>query len=139
MVASLVELAGMFVIVVQKLASSPLTSDRHCSVLALIFYVHLIEDNPQTYRCLGGAGTFDGLRHLPVLDRLLDDQMVFEIIVLVATLLNALSVPRQANMPLRNALHRDGITFFMVCLFPRHHEILPAYHMYGRPCHFSEP
>ncbi|KAF5351984.1 hypothetical protein D9756_007380 [Leucocoprinus leucothites] len=39
--------------------------------------------------------------------------MVFEIIVLVATWWNALSVPREANMPLRSALHRDGVTFFM--------------------------
>ncbi|KAJ3564323.1 hypothetical protein NP233_g8369 [Leucocoprinus birnbaumii] len=39
--------------------------------------------------------------------------MVFETIVLVATWWNALSVPREANMPLRTALHRDGVTFFM--------------------------
>lgn len=40
--------------------------------------------------------------------------MVFEIIVLIATWWSALSTPRKASMPLRNALHRDGVTFFMV-------------------------
>ncbi|KAF9451258.1 hypothetical protein P691DRAFT_379035 [Macrolepiota fuliginosa MF-IS2] len=39
--------------------------------------------------------------------------MIHEIIVLIATWWNALSMPRQADMPLRDALHRDGVTFFM--------------------------
>jgi hypothetical protein len=41
-------------------------------------------------------------------------QMIFEVIVMIATWWNALSVPREANLPLRTALHRDGVTFFMV-------------------------
>ncbi|KIP11517.1 hypothetical protein PHLGIDRAFT_454225 [Phlebiopsis gigantea 11061_1 CR5-6] len=38
--------------------------------------------------------------------------MLFEVLVLVSTIVNALDRPQQAEMPLTRALHRDGIIYF---------------------------
>lgn len=40
--------------------------------------------------------------------------MVFEAFVLVAVCWNAFDRPRDAQLPIRRALHRDGIIFFAV-------------------------
>lgn len=41
-------------------------------------------------------------------------QMIFELLVLAAVSWNVFDRPREAHLPLRRALHRDGITFFAV-------------------------
>lgn len=40
--------------------------------------------------------------------------MLFEVLVLVSTVLNALDRPSQAELPITRSLHRDGITYFFV-------------------------
>ena len=40
--------------------------------------------------------------------------MLFEILVLLSMIVNALDRPQQAEMPLTRALYRDGITYFAV-------------------------
>lgn len=40
--------------------------------------------------------------------------MLFEVLVLLMTSLNALDKPRSAQVPLRRTLHRDGIGYFLV-------------------------
>ena len=41
-------------------------------------------------------------------------QMLFEVLVLFLTILNIFDRPRIANVRIATALHRDGITFFVV-------------------------
>ena len=45
-------------------------------------------------------------------------QMVFEVLVLASTVINALDRPTTAETPLTRALHRDGITYFFVRASP---------------------
>jgi hypothetical protein len=49
-------------------------------------------------------------------------QMLFEVLVLLLTLWNVFDRPRMASLRLASALHRDGITFFMV-RSPCYHEV----------------
>lgn len=46
--------------------------------------------------------------------------MLFEILVLIFTCWNAIDRPMEAHMPITKALHRDGITFFVVSSFDQH-------------------
>lgn len=43
--------------------------------------------------------------------------MLFELLVLAATGWNFFARPRTANLKITRALHKDGISFFVVCLF----------------------
>lgn len=55
--------------------------------------------------------------------------MLFEILVLLMTSLNALDKPRSAQIPLHRTLHRDGIGYFLVseeCRFHLLHELIQA-------------
>ena len=44
--------------------------------------------------------------------------MLFEVLVLALTVLNALDRPRGAQLPVVKALYRDGIIYFVVSIFP---------------------
>ncbi|KAF8070273.1 hypothetical protein FPV67DRAFT_1008890 [Lyophyllum atratum] len=52
-------------------------------------------------------------RTSPLLVAVWSSPALFEILVLTSTAWNAISRPRNAQLPLVRALHRDGLTFFM--------------------------
>lgn len=43
-------------------------------------------------------------------------QMLFEVLVIISILLNALDRPHHADIPLTKALYRDGIIYFIVSI-----------------------
>ena len=59
--------------------------------------------------------------------------MLFEVIVLVVTTLNALDRPHQAALPIAKVLYRDGISYFLVrithLITPSHTDKVPGRHM----------
>lgn len=69
------------------------------------------------HRCLGRTCMLFRTPSLLLTATHLLAQMLFEIIVLVSTILNALDRPSQSELPLTRALYRDGITYFLVCVF----------------------
>src|ERR1700683_1112197 len=74
--------------------------------------------------------------------------MLFEVLVLLLTSWNAFDRPRMASLRLASALHRDGMTFFMV-RSPCYHEVdhiriafIPGSHhassTESRPSHYQQ-
>ncbi|KAL4244426.1 hypothetical protein ABKN59_010183 [Abortiporus biennis] len=75
----------------------------------LVSLVHLVRGvfwSPETGMCILTVST-------PIFIAVWASPMLFEILVLIATIVNALDRPRGPHQRLTNALSRDGITYFL--------------------------
>ena len=82
-------------------------------------HVHNAVQEPTPHRRVGLPSTHTACRLPKPAGSQTAAQMLFEVLVLISTIVNALDRPQQAEMPLTRALHRDGIIYFFVSSPPR--------------------